>query len=153
MRSSIHLRPNLILGHDPSISWNQSSHRDLGFDGSHDIFLQPFRGVHCPFLQLFDLLTCGLVLLASVIHHDAGYLYDADDAEEEVYCCQPKFNLISTDLGCQLEVERKGQGLFWRVLRAYKIFLGLMIKHHLVQIRPVAVRAIFCVRESFSGGL
>jgi len=34
----------------------------------------------------------------------------------------------------------------------YMIFLGLMIKHHRVQIRPVQVRATFCVRESFSAG-
>jgi hypothetical protein len=30
--------------------------------------------------------------------------------------------------------------------------LGLIIKHHLVQIRPVAVRAPFCVKLSFSAG-
>ena len=34
----------------------------------------------------------------------------------------------------------------------YKMFLGLMIKHHRVQIRPVAVRATFWVTESFSAG-
>jgi len=34
----------------------------------------------------------------------------------------------------------------------YRTFLGLMIKHHLVQIIPVAVRATFCVKESFSTG-
>ena len=33
------------------------------------------------------------------------------------------------------------------------MFLGLMMKHHRVQIAPVHVRAIFCVRESFSAGL
>lgn len=32
------------------------------------------------------------------------------------------------------------------------MFLGLMIKHHRVQINPVAVRAAFWVRESFSTG-
>jgi hypothetical protein len=35
---------------------------------------------------------------------------------------------------------------------AYRIFLGLMIKHHRVQISPVAVRAAFWVRERFSTG-
>jgi hypothetical protein len=30
--------------------------------------------------------------------------------------------------------------------------LGVMTKHHLVQIRPVAVSAPFCERESFSAG-
>lgn len=34
----------------------------------------------------------------------------------------------------------------------HKMFFGLMIKHHRVQIIPVAVRARFCVRESFSAG-
>ena len=29
---------------------------------------------------------------------------------------------------------------------------GLIIKHHLVQIRPVAVRARFCVKDNFSAG-
>ena len=32
------------------------------------------------------------------------------------------------------------------------MFLGLIIKHHLVQIVPVPIRARFCVRESFSAG-
>ncbi len=32
------------------------------------------------------------------------------------------------------------------------MFFGLMIKHHRVQIAPVAVRATFWVRESFSAG-
>lgn len=36
--------------------------------------------------------------------------------------------------------------------KAYMIFLGLMIKHQRVQIRPVQVRATFWVRESFSAG-
>lgn len=35
---------------------------------------------------------------------------------------------------------------------SYRTFLGLMIKHHLVQIAPVAVKARFCVRERFSAG-
>lgn len=33
------------------------------------------------------------------------------------------------------------------------MFLGLIMKHHRVQIAPVHVRARFCVRESFSAGL
>jgi hypothetical protein len=32
------------------------------------------------------------------------------------------------------------------------MFLGVMTKHHLVQIVPVATRARFWVRESFSAG-
>ena len=32
------------------------------------------------------------------------------------------------------------------------MFLGLMTKHHLVQIEPVAINAKFCVRESLSAG-
>ena len=32
------------------------------------------------------------------------------------------------------------------------MFLGRMTKHHLVQMDPVARRAAFCVRESFSAG-
>jgi hypothetical protein len=34
----------------------------------------------------------------------------------------------------------------------YRIFLGLMIKHHRVQMAPVQVRAKFWVRERFSAG-
>jgi hypothetical protein len=41
--------------------------------------------------------------------------------------------------------RRRGRG-------KYIIFLGLMIKHQRVQMRPVHVRATFCVRESFSAG-
>ncbi len=37
-------------------------------------------------------------------------------------------------------------------LKTYRTLRGLMIKHHLVQIAPVAVRATFWVRESFSAG-
>lgn len=32
------------------------------------------------------------------------------------------------------------------------MFLGLIMKHHLVQMEPVAIRAMFCVRDSFSAG-
>ena len=35
----------------------------------------------------------------------------------------------------------------------YKMFRGLIIKHHRVHMAPVAVRATFCVRESLSAGL
>ena len=34
----------------------------------------------------------------------------------------------------------------------YRIFLGLMMKHHLVQMMPVAVKARFWVRDRFSAG-
>lgn len=34
----------------------------------------------------------------------------------------------------------------------YKMFFGLMTKHHLVQIKPVATRAAFCERESWLAG-
>lgn len=33
-----------------------------------------------------------------------------------------------------------------------RMLRGLIIKHHRVQIRPVQVRAVFWVRESFSAG-
>lgn len=62
-----------------------------------------------------------------------------------------------------LERERiRGKGLWARWVdrrarrrgrkKAYMIFLGLMIKHQRVQIRPVHVRATFWVMESFSAG-
>lgn len=35
---------------------------------------------------------------------------------------------------------------------AHKRFRGLMTKHHLVQMRPVAINAAFCVRERDSAG-
>ena len=34
----------------------------------------------------------------------------------------------------------------------HKIFRGLMTKHHLVQMQPVAIKAKFCVRDKFSAG-
>lgn len=36
--------------------------------------------------------------------------------------------------------------------KTYRTFLGLIIRHHLVQIAPVAMRAAFCVRDSLSAG-
>lgn len=36
--------------------------------------------------------------------------------------------------------------------KTYRMFLGLMIKHHRVQMKPVQVRAKFWVKESFSAG-
>lgn len=45
-----------------------------------------------------------------------------------------------------LDREKVGRG------STHKMFLGLMMKHHRVQIAPVAVKARFCVRESFSAG-
>lgn len=36
--------------------------------------------------------------------------------------------------------------------QTYRTFLGLMTKHQRVQMRPVQVRAMFWVRESFSAG-
>src|SRR5690606_945387 len=39
-----------------------------------------------------------------------------------------------------------------RGLGTYSQFLGLIIKHHRVQMRPVQVRAMFWVTESFSAG-
>lgn len=41
----------------------------------------------------------------------------------------------------------------FRVQRqSYKRFLGLMMKHHLVQMAPVAIKAAFWDRERFSAG-
>jgi hypothetical protein len=37
-------------------------------------------------------------------------------------------------------------------VNTHSIFFGLMTKHHLIQIEPVAIRARFCVMESFSAG-
>src|SRR5207248_5027888 len=37
-------------------------------------------------------------------------------------------------------------------VNTHSIFFGLMTKHHLVQIEPVAIRARFCVMESLSAG-
>lgn len=52
-----------------------------------------------------------------------------------------------------LGYERYGDGQGKREEgSAYRTFLGLMIKHHRVQMIPVAVRAAFWVRESFSAG-
>ena len=42
-------------------------------------------------------------------------------------------------------MKREGRG-------TYSMFLGVMTKHHRVQIVPVATRARFWVKESFSAG-
>jgi hypothetical protein len=34
----------------------------------------------------------------------------------------------------------------------HRMFLGLIMKHHLVQMAPVAINAMFWVRERFSAG-
>jgi len=38
------------------------------------------------------------------------------------------------------------------LVTTYNTFFGLITKHHLVQIAPVAIKATFCVIESFSAG-
>jgi hypothetical protein len=45
-----------------------------------------------------------------------------------------------------------GKGHCNSYVYTHSIFLGLMTKHHLVQIEPVAINAMFCVRESLSAG-
>ena len=47
------------------------------------------------------------------------------------------------------EVDKERLGKTWRT---YKTFLGLMTKHHRVQIMPVAISARFCCSERDSAG-
>lgn len=39
-----------------------------------------------------------------------------------------------------------------KLTAARSMFFGLMTKHHLVQMEPVAIRARFCVKDNFSAG-
>ena len=41
----------------------------------------------------------------------------------------------------------------WDLTRSYSIFFGLMTKHHLVQIVPVATKAAFVFNDNLSAGL
>jgi len=62
--------------------------RDLGLHSLDTILLQPRSRLNSAVLRGFDLLAGGELLLATVIHEDAGDLDDADEAEEEVYGCE-----------------------------------------------------------------
>jgi len=97
------------------------------------------RQVFCIFLYC---LSNRAVLYLSLIEEDAGNLRSPHASEEEVDSCQPVESMSVRRL-----MESKGS------VMTYRIFLGLMMKHHRVHINPVAVRARFCVRESFSAGL
>lgn len=65
--------------------------------------------------------------------------------------CQPKGHDFSQ---CAIEAQSATEGT--RVEdsdNTYNIFWGLITKHHLVQIEPVAIKARFWVSDSFSAGL
>jgi hypothetical protein len=51
--------------------------------------LQPRSRLNGAILRGFDLLAGGELLLGRVVHENAGDLDDADEAEEEVYGCEP----------------------------------------------------------------
>ena len=44
------------------------------------------------------------------------------------------------------------EDIHWRRRKSYSRFLGLMTKHHRVQIAPVAIRARFCESDRLSAG-
>jgi hypothetical protein len=82
-----------------------------------------------------------------VVVENAGDLDNAYAAKEEVHSCKAVVPL-ARDPTAKYAARKKTRGDGG----TYRMFLGLMIKHHRVQIAPVAVRAAFCVRESFSAG-
>ena len=59
---------------------------------------------------------------------------------------QPTFNTIKSALTFPSHVKKESE-------ISYSTFRGVITKHHLVQIAPVAISATFCVSESDSAGL
>jgi len=49
-------------------------------------------------------------------------------------------------------MKRRKEKIIMGKWATYNKFLGFIMKHHRVQMAPVAVRARFWVRESFSAG-
>lgn len=108
----------------------------------HRVFRSPFYSVRQVFCIVLYCLGDGAVLYITLIEEDASNLRGPHAAEEEVDSCQPVESMSI----------RRLMGSNGSVI-TYRIFLGLIMKHHRVHISPVAVRARFCVRESFSAGL
>lgn len=84
-------------------------------------------------------------LLATLPHEDTRNLNNTDASEEEVDRGKAKEGIESVEVLITRTSGKQEQG-------TYRTLRGLMIKHQRVQIAPVAIRAAFWVRESFSAG-
>lgn len=62
---------------------------DLGFHSLNNILLQAFSRLHGALLRSLDLLGRGELFVRGVVGEDTRNLYDAHEAEEEVYGCEP----------------------------------------------------------------
>lgn len=98
------------------------------------------RRVDSLVLQLLSGLK-GRALLAALPHEDTGNLNDTHASEEEVNGGKTKKSEISWSQ--QNRVDRS---------RTYRTLRGLIIRHQRVQMAPVAIRAQFWVKDSFSAG-
>lgn len=85
----------------------------------------------------------GRALLAALPHEDTGDLNDTNASEEEVDSGKAKKKNV--------ELARVRGNRADRI-RTYRTLRGLMIRHQRVQMAPVAIRAQFWVRDSFSAG-
>lgn len=122
--------------------------KTLGPHGINGFPFQVLCNIRYTFLSILYLLSRRLSFHRVVVVDNTRNLDDAHHTEEEVHCCETVVALIISCMILYTEMVI----VRWRENNAYRIFLGLMIKHHRVQISPVAVRAAFCVRESFSAG-
>lgn len=83
---------------------------------------------------------CARSLQATAVHEDTADLDDTNASQEEVDGGEATHVLDVSFMKGVFEVK------------AYRTFRGVMIIHQRVQMAPVAMRAPFCVRESFSAG-
>lgn len=81
----------------------------------------------------------GRALLAALPQEDTGNLDDTNASEEEVDGGKPGIKSVEY-------ISHGANPTTYRMLR------GLMIKHQRVQMAPVAIKAAFWVRDSFSAG-
>lgn len=113
---------------------------------------RPLRILRNPLHRIFSLLQVRLrhlpsrhVLLGPLPQQYPRHLSHTHTPQEEINSSQSRSQISP------ISITRTT--LHPRVQRSYSKFRGLIIKHHLVQIAPVAVSAMFCVRLKLSAGL
>lgn len=88
------------------------------------------------------------ILLGHVVHGNTSDLCDSDQSEEEVD--SSKAIIVSVIHSATYAPLRRRVSEIRE--KAYSMFLGVMTKHHRVQMRPVHISEKFCAKDSFSAG-
>lgn len=89
IKPSIHPFFQVSRSSRSTLHFTRSNAICLWFNNLLDVLLQALSCDNSAILSGFELLGDGLVLLASIVHKDAGDLNDTDEAKEEVDCGKP----------------------------------------------------------------